>query len=550
MTEEEQKYIDMYNAYQNDPNARTSYFSSVFESAINSFIASTDSSPVDFANFDSLVNQLKASATNVTNIFGEVQTLRSQLESMLNDPKVSDTLKTGITEELTMLDELFDANGSFSAANYTRIAQSISANSDQNKTYERNANAISLRMEEIENAYLYIRSVPSWQSELNTKDWYDFTTNASYNKLYNSLIKWFEDADDAEAKKAKQKQKEAKKALSDAEKGLKGDEETSARDIPASFNMGTSGKVKDFALTSMIKTAASYFSSSSLAQAGNKLLLQLYTVQYDFGMFSSRVTNVEKEDGEGENEKKESLTGYEMSRNINYLYQAELEYLFGGYNSSKQNLNAARNKILAFRAIVNYTATYSVDEIDTPIKAISEAAAAVNPVLGLVVSGALRLAVAGIETAGDWDELKKGEAVVLLKDEFNDLTSYDKFKGLIGGGDKEKGESSSLKLDYEQYLMVMLIFMTSPSEIATRTGNLISLNVNTVKQGIGSSGTLSTLEFKMENAVTAVDATCSVHLDFVVMPKGFAQIVVDGSTYTSLENFEKNTYKFTVTRGY
>ena len=550
LTEEEQKYIDMYNAYQNDPNARTSYFSSVFESAINSFIASTDSSPVDFANFDSLVNQLKASATNVTNIFGEVQTLRSQLESMLNDPKVSDTLKTGITEELTMLDELFDANGSFSAANYTRIAQSISANSDQNKTYERNANAISLRMEEIENAYLYIRSVPSWQSELNTKDWYDFTTNASYNKLYNSLIKWFEDADDAEAKKAKQKQKEAKKALSDAEKGLKGDEETSARDIPASFNMGTSGKVKDFALTSMIKTAASYFSSSSLAQAGNKLLLQLYTVQYDFGMFSSRVTNVEKEDGEGENEKKESLTGYEMSRNINYLYQAELEYLFGGYNSSKQNLNAARNKILAFRAIVNYTATYSVDEIDTPIKAISEAAAAVNPVLGLVVSGALRLAVAGIETAGDWDELKKGEAVVLLKDEFNDLTSYDKFKGLIGGGDKEKGESSSLKLDYEQYLMVMLIFMTSPSEIATRTGNLISLNVNTVKQGIGSSGTLSTLEFKMENAVTAVDATCSVHLDFVVMPKGFAQIVVDGSTYTSLENFEKNTYKFTVTRGY
>ena len=550
LTEEEQKYIAMYNAYQNDPNARITYFNGIFEAAIADFKASTDSEPVDFDNFDSLVSQLNTSASKVTGKFGEVQTLRSQLQAMLNDPQVSDTLKQGMTEELAMLDDLFDANGSFSAANYTRIAQSIGNNSDQNRSYAGDVNEIIVRMGEIESAYLFVRSVPSWMAELDTTKWYDFRSNESYNKLYSSLQKWFEESDDDAAKKAKQKKKDAQNALSDAEKGLTSDEETGARDIPSGFNMGKSGGAGEFALTRMIKTAGSYFKANSFSQAGNKLLLQLYTVQYDFGMFSSRVTNIEKADGDGEKEKAESLTGYEMSKSINYLYQAELEYLFGGYNSSKENLNDARNKILAFRAIVNYTATYSVDEVDEPIKLIAKAAAAVNPALGLVVSGALRLAVAGLETAADWDELKKGEGVVLIKTDFNDLTAYDKFKGLIGGDDKTKGESKAVKLDYEQYLMVMLIFMTTPEQISERTGNLISLNVNTVKQGIGSSGTLSELKFKMEDAVTAVDATCSVHLDFAVMPQGFAQAAVDGDTYTALESFEKNTYKFTVTRGY
>ena len=71
-------------------------------------------------------------------------------------------------------------------------------------------------------------------------------------------------------------------------------------------------------------------------------------LQYDFGMFSSRVTNVNKDQ-----EKEVSLTGYEMNRQINYLYQAELEYLLGGNNSSKSNLEEARNKILAIRAVTD-----------------------------------------------------------------------------------------------------------------------------------------------------------------------------------------------------
>ncbi len=301
----------------------------------------------------------------------------------------------------------------------------------------------------------------------------------------------------------------------------------------------------------MIKNAASLFKSNSFAEAGNKLLIKAYTVAYDFSMFSSRVTNVK----EGE-EKKESLTGYEMAENINYLYQAELEYLFGGLNSSADNLKSARNWILTFRAVMNFSATYLVDQVNIPIQVISDAASAINPLLGVVVSGALRLAVATIETVGDWDELKKGEGVVVLKEELKDLTSYEKFKDMIKpdeniqGSSNTKVESSSFKLDYEQYLMVLIIFLTEDNQLIERTGNLITLNVNTVKQHLKKGENLSELEFKLTDAYTAVNATCEVHLDFVVMPDGFAKKVADDDTYEEVKTFEKNRYKFTVTRGY
>jgi hypothetical protein len=86
--------------------------------------------------------------------------------------------------------------------------------------------------------------------------------------------------------------------------------------------------------------------------------------------------------------------------------------------------------------------------------------------------------------------------------------------------------------------------------VVHRTSNLIELNVNTVEQGIGADGTLGELTFKMDNAVTAVNATCSVHMDFLVMPDSFAQSVASDDTYSELKEFEKNSYKYTVTRGY
>lgn len=281
------------------------------------------------------------------------------------------------------------------------------------------------------------------------------------------------------------------------------------------------------------------------------LLLKAYTVSYDFGMFSSRITNIKEDEEEAI-----SLTGVKMGPEVNYLYGAELEYLLGGNNSSKENLNLARNRILAFRAVINMRATYKIDAINVPVKAVKDACSLINPVLGIAVAGALRAAVAGVETYADWEELKKGNSVILIKDEIVDLRAYEEIKGLLGGNSGSGSASGSsgkkISLDYEQYLMVMAIAMTTSEQVARRTGNLIMLNVNTVRSRLGmeKSAELKSLNWKLSNAVTAVDVTCAVHLDFVMIPDGFAKQMTSDTVYDELNQFEKNAYQFTVTRGY
>ena len=120
----------------------------------------------------------------------------------------------------------------------------------------------------------------------------------------------------------------------------------------------------------------------------------------------------------------------------------------------------------------------------------------------------------------------------------------------MGNIDTKGSKSGQFELDYEQYCMIMMLFLTRSEDLSQRSADLITLNVNTVKQQTGSDGELSSLEFKMEDTVTAVDVTCAVQLDMVVMPKGFAKSTVDDGTYAAIEAFEDNTYKFTVTRGY
>jgi hypothetical protein len=115
---------------------------------------------------------------------------------------------------------------------------------------------------------------------------------------------------------------------------------------------------------------------------------------------------------------------------------------------------------------------------------------------------------------------------------------------------KESTSKSKLSLNYKQYLIVLITFLTDSNTVTERTADLITLNVNAVKQKVGESGELSSLSFKMDEAYTAVNATCSVQMDMVVMPKNFAKQVVDSSTYSELEEFEQNNYSFTVTRGY
>ncbi len=532
-----------------------------------------DSVTVNFHNFDQKVQALQDAADKVEKKLESVEKLRAELEATLQGGNITPELKAGIEEEMEELDKLFQDG---SAANYRELADHIAAYSGLNSSYRQQTEemiaSIQARGSECIESHPDQSALPDYEDSLDYSQLGAYGAHFSF--LRDALYESFGNNDANSTKKeAEKKQDEAQGLLDDIGDALKEDEEGDfKRDIPSGADfagMGDSESVGGFHIADMLGDAADSFKSSSLEDLPNMLLTKLYLVQYDFGMFTSRVTNVEDAEGGEQGAQEESvqlsLTGYPMAPNYNYLYQSEIEYLLGGHNSSQANLNHTRNTILGFRAVMNFVSTYTVKPVDSAIKAVSSAAAAVpvvGPVLKIVVAGALRLAVAGVETYGDWVMLTKGEAVCVLKQDINDLSVMalpgfsDKLKGLLKN-DKvdvdfsKKGDGGGeFKLDYEQYCFIMLLFLTRSEVLSQRSADLITLNVNTVKKKIGSGGVLNSLEFRMEDTVTAVDVTCAVQLDMVVMPKGFARSTLDSSTYAAVEEFEQNTYKFTVTRGY
>lgn len=534
---------------------------------------------VNFDNFDQKALALQNAADTLVHRLGDLNQLRSQLEDILQGGNITEELKNGIKDEMREIDKLFGGeDGYYVAENYRELADHIASYSGQNSAYRQQAASMLESITERGSECIYSHpeqsALPGYAEQLDEGRL--GPCGSFFVEMHDTLQDCFGDDSGGSTKsQAEEKQNAAGDMLESVKSGLDNEEvEAGEREIPSGGDfagMGDSGTAGKFNISDMIKSAATLFESNGLQNAMEGLEAKLFLIQYDFGMFTSRVTNVEdtKDVGTGESGGagvQTSLTGYPMAPNINYLYQAEIEYLLGGHNSSKENLNEARNKILAFRAVMNYVSTYTVEPIDTAIKAASNACAAVptvGPILKVVVAGALRLAVAGVETYGDWTLLKKGEAVCVLKREMGDLSVMelpgefaDGLKSLCKDKDGKEIDFSSgtksndIKLDYEQYCLIMMLFLTNSEALIQRSADLVTLNVNTVKQQIGSHGTLDRLEFKMDHAVTAVDVTCAVHLDLVVMPKGFAKSTVDADTYRAIEEFENNTYKYTVTRGY
>ena len=506
----------------------------------------------------SLLNKEKALKTE----YDKMAELRKEMDALLQDTTVSDSIKNGIKKDLETIDEIssqldtierldifLDGANRSAVDRYKekmdkffdnlvdyRDIYFVNAAADKEMEYYDFDNSKTINL--LENCWLIL-------------DDYDyFMYDTKFKKAYESLEKCFENYSDAAAERSKAKREEADKELQNSKEELKEDDNVSGlRDIPEAFGYGSAAKEdndKEFDIGAVKKM----FTKAGLEQKGEELLLKFYTVEYDFGMFSDRVTPVKKNNA-GEVEVKESLTGYEMSQRINYLYGAELEYVLNGSNSSNDNLKSAKYKILGFRMIMNFATTYQIQQVNESIQIISDAAAAVNPALGLVVNGALRLGVAGIETAADWKELKEGNEVYVVKSKLEELTAYNSFKGLIdSSADVSPADTGELKMDYENYVMVMMLFFTSMSDLTQRTENLVELNVNNVEQNGGVVKDLEKLEFKMSDAVTAVNASCAVHMNFLVMPDNFAKSAASEDTYDALKEFEKNSYKFTVTRSY
>ena len=97
-------------------------------------------------------------------------------------------------------------------------------------------------------------------------------------------------------------------------------------------------------------------------------------------------------------------------------------------------------------------------------------------------------------------------------------------------------------------MFVLLCIFTDSNTLTSRTANLITLNMNQAKH---KDGEWSSLDFKMQDTVTAVKATCKVKADFVVLPDNFAEMFYSGtSTESQIERLENHYFGYSVIRGY
>lgn len=545
-----------------------------------------DNDSIDFDNADDFINKLDTYAKKIEHSLNEIQEKLNELNEQLNSGNCSEDVEEGIREDIKDLENITDLSGEFSYAySYIENVCKNTENNSKNKTdYKNKINALDYVKNELAAGTIEPGGTTDWEKQISLS-WGDFDSRT--NDLYVQLKEICGTTENGEGdKKAGDKKVEAAEEYSkQAKESLEKDDEMPLRNIgnlASQLNGEMDGNEPELG----------FIGVSTLSEGLNVIIDKFLLTSYNFGMFSSRVTGIEKKEEDADNAPEEtggpvtetvenvteetsveedyeeeyadySLTKVRMSPDINYLYRAELEYLFGGNTDSKKNWNAARNTICSVRMAFNFASTYSIGKINKAINKVANTAAeavaasgvgaAVAPLVRVAVSAAIRAAIAGMETAQEWAKLKNREKVLLYKKEIGDLEIAEQIDNIIGGeGSVLSGEngnkSEGIELSYEDYLYLLMLLVVKTDTLTARTADLITLNVN---QSQNDGDILTTLDFNMGDTVTAVESTCKVKMDFVVVPDNFAKMFISGTTTeTTIKSLEERYTGFSLIRGY
>ena len=556
-------------------------------------------------NYEEHIKSLTEITDDIKEKFGQFEEAINELTKSLNNKELDETLKNNIESTL----ELYKKLSKYKPEVYYEIKDLFQDQISTNQHYENIANGNIMYFQDLEEYYFYerpnkgkddiienklknhkrkvgtskLRDIPYGYGEEGDKS-YKFKLIKDASKecqdLYSMLNTCFADMKDSEnAKNAEEDAKKKKKEAEEEKKKLEEEDKKQTdnlKNIPSSFELndiksgGLSGSISDF------------FKNDAI----NALLTKIYTVSYDLGMFSNRVDkNLSTKEGE-EKQTKESITGYDMSK-LNYIYGAELEYLFGGSRTSKDNLNDIRNSIFVFREGMNLASTFMIQEVNAPINNLT-AALMWAPPIAVSVNAISRLAIATAESVADWKLLMAGKKIVLLKAKLSD-SSIERLveekietaaeKSLSAKMDKMNNDANKLskgkenftvpksadkpaiEINYSQLVTIMILLFVDLDTLVSRTGNLICVNVNNALYD-GKLEDGSEQKMKMKEAYTAVKGTCSVKLDYLLLPNGyggnrgyedlgiFTQKSIQKDTWDRMKEVEQNDHKFSVIRGY
>lgn len=453
---------------------------------------------------------------------------------------------------------------------------------------------------EIEKDKLYFKDLDKLQKKLKNEnaEWFDIVNTTpsagdpDYPELVKILEKWYgangsSSKKDAKTTVYKNLLKNLKAALTengDAGKALI--ESFKDISIPECFNAHDSDEndnVKDQNAETLFGDEGDF--NTSVTVDGTKrntdyYITKLLMMDYDWNFFAGATFGKNTSDTDNKL-KGMTLKGEKITDKTNYLVNeikadnettffggAELEYIYWGDRSAKNNLTAVKNQITIIRAIENFASTYSISEINQAIGMIRNALAGI-PIAALIVPPLIRAAIAMAETYMDLQALYEGKSIALYKTKISHLTlmNNDKLKGIIDEMFTSEGNSSPLSqkssssdddetimFNYSQFVILCTMLFCDTDTIVERTQTLVELNMNlrlSNKDTVKNAKTADDLKFRLSDAKVTVTSVCTIDkMNLLVLGGIFKDETVEDYLSGDKTEILKNGFSYTVSRSY
>ncbi len=327
-------------------------------------------------------------------------------------------------------------------------------------------------------------------------------------------------------------------------------------------NFGSEGDWgEEDAATNAMKNALNGDLLTSLGNVAGQAVDKLLLLTYASEMFSDFTSPGAEEAEEDQTPPAENMAGIPLSIDVNYYFQSELEYLYAGdLDSAIANLTTAAGMIFLVRAVFNYVASFGVGEVNNAVNAIRTALSATGP-FAIVLAELARIAFSLAESVIDLNRLRQGVSVAVFKDD--DSWKFKASSLVVGAAGELAGigtgqlsglndledDTGPATMTYKDYLRVFLLLVDG-NTLASRTANLISLNVTNKREGIGQLGSREAREaamasaeiFNMSEAVTGftLTTTADLRMLFLSMPvaqRGLNGVVPPGTVPLSVTSY-------------
>lgn len=529
-------------------------------------------------------NEVDALARDCETAEKKKEDLRDKIQELrgsLNGGKCSDTLKNGLTEPekgspdgLSILDR-YDALLKYDIAGMG------------NAMYDHNYKQIDETLKRMRDARLGENFVRSYRNidrdtwfPLNGSDHFEEVVNASTDfkpyvmpdgrayvpfeeikppeseRFWNELKTLYDNEKGKGAEKSKlekaismvfKKAQSTFKGLLDFKpegaKYLSGGTDESSEASGSKFGTGDDWKNKDQGKDEMEDSLDGDFLgklAATASEAGNKLLLLVY----DTEMFSDFSSPGEK-DGDYP---KENMAGIPLSKEVNYYFQSELEYLYNGnLADAVDNLKSVAGMMFLVRFVLDYVASFSVSEVNSIVNSVKAALSWTGP-FSILAGELARLALSIGESAIDVSRLREGSEVIVFK---NNDTWRLSIEGLIkasteglsesavdaafgaasgeGSDTASEDDDEGITLGYTDYMRLFLLLVPGDT-LAGRTRNLIELNVTNYDKGINAveSEMAQAERYDLGKLITGFSLTTTVDLRMLFLSMPFAQKGVKG----------------------